>query len=238
MSINNNSFYINRKDQEPNPFEQSFSSISPKIKFEPYQSPPKLNGGVDTWVTDISSYTFDSNSSTTNDSYSSVSDHQATTSEDSDDAFHANYNMMPMQPLQPPSRLQSQNSFIPTPNTSATTSPVKNKPTKKRNRTVKLPEDEEKRKNFLERNRIAALKCRQRKKQWLSNLQTRVEYLTNDNDQLQMEANALRKEIMDLKTLLVAHKDCPQYNAALMSKNNYANLLPQQQPVYHQHFSS
>jgi hypothetical protein len=30
----------------------------------------------------------------------------------------------------------------------------KNKPTKKRNRTVKLPEDEEKRKSFLERNRI------------------------------------------------------------------------------------
>jgi ATF/CREB family transcription factor len=28
--------------------------------------------------------------------------------------------------------------------------------------------DEEKRKNFLERNRVAALKCRQRKKQWLS----------------------------------------------------------------------
>ncbi|CAO3638417.1 unnamed protein product [Mucor fragilis] len=230
MSPNNNSFYINRKDQEPNPFEQSFSSISPKIKFEPCESPPKLNGGVDTWVTDISSYTFDSNSSTTNDSYSSVSDHQATTSEDSDDTFRANYNMMPMQPPQP----QSQHSLIPTP----TAPSAKNKPTKKRNRTVKLPEDEEKRKNFLERNRIAALKCRQRKKQWLSNLQNRVEYLINDNDQLQMEANALRKEIMDLKTLLVAHKDCPQYNAALMSKNNYANILQQQQPVYHQHFSS
>ncbi|EPB89970.1 activating transcription factor, other eukaryote [Mucor circinelloides 1006PhL] len=147
--------------------------------------------------------------------------------------------MMPMQPSQPQSQLQpQQRSFIPTPNTTTTASPVKNKSTKKRNRTVKLPEDEEKRKNFLERNRIAALKCRQRKKQWLSNLQNRVEYLTNDNDQLQMEANALRKEIMDLKTLLVAHKDCPQYNAALMTKNNYANLLPQQQPVYHQHFSS
>ncbi|GAN06165.1 hypothetical protein MAM1_0114d05644 [Mucor ambiguus] len=238
MSINNNTLYINRKDQEPNPFEQSFSSISPKIKLEPYQTPPKLNGGVDTWVTDISSYTFDSNSSTTNDSYSSVSDHQAMTSEDSDDTFHANYNLMPMHPPQQPSQLQPQQSFIATPSNTITTSPVKNKPTKKRNRTVKLPEDEEKRKNFLERNRIAALKCRQRKKQWLSNLQNRVEHLTNDNDQLQMEANALRKEIMDLKTLLVAHKDCPQYNAALMPKSNYTNLLSQQEPVYHHHFTS
>ena len=53
-------------DQEPNPFEQSFSSISPKTKFNTFPSPPKLNKGVDTWVTDISSYTFDSNSSITN----------------------------------------------------------------------------------------------------------------------------------------------------------------------------
>lgn len=128
---------------------------------------------------------------------------------------------------QPPSQPQPQPS-VATP---------KNKPTRKRNRTVKLPEDEEKRKSFLERNRIAALKCRQRKKQWLSNLQTRVEYLTTDNDQLQMEANSLRKEIMDLKTLLVAHKDCPQYNAALMTKNEYMNVPPQQ-PAYHQNFSS
>ena len=56
---------------------------------------------------------------------------------------------------------------------------------------------------------IAALKCRQRKKKWLSNLQTRVEYLTNDNEQLQMQANTLREEIVHLKTLLLAHKDCP-----------------------------
>ena len=83
---------------------------------------------------------------------------------------------------------------------------------KKRTRAMKLPEDEEKRKNFLERNRIAALKCRQRKKQWLVNLQARVEYLANDNDQLQMEVDSLRKEVIDLKTLLVAHKNCPQYN--------------------------
>lgn len=79
---------------------------------------------------------------------------------------------------------------------------------------------------------IAALKCRQRKKQWLSNLQTRVEYLANDNDQLQMETESLRKQILDMKTLLVAHKDCPQYNAALMK-----STAMQHQPVYHHNFS-
>lgn len=88
--------------------------------------------------------------------------------------------------------------------------------------------------NYLLISFIAALKCRQRKKQWLNNLQARVDYLANDNDQLQMETDALRKEIMDLKTLLVSHKECPQYNTALM---NNSTVQHQTQPVYHHNFS-
>ncbi|KAI9245994.1 hypothetical protein BY458DRAFT_446985 [Sporodiniella umbellata] len=78
-------------------------------------------------------------------------------------------------------------------------------------KTVKKNEKTEedlKRKNFLERNRIAALKCRQRKKQWLENLQSKVEFLTNDNEQYHLEINALRQELIRLKSLLLAHKDC------------------------------
>jgi ATF/CREB family transcription factor len=65
----------------------------------------------------------------------------------------------------------------------------------------KAETEEEKRKNFLERNRqgmpfgvlvrhtshyfpTAALKCRQRKKAWLTQLQAKVEYLTAENDRL------------------------------------------------------
>lgn len=69
--------------------------------------------------------------------------------------------------------------------------------------------DEEKRKNFLERNRVAALKCRQRKKQWLQNLQQKVEIYTSENDSLTAQVHALREEIVGLKTLLLQHKDCP-----------------------------
>lgn len=69
--------------------------------------------------------------------------------------------------------------------------------------------DEEKRKNFLERNRVAALKCRQRKKQWLANLQAKVELFTSENDALTATVTQLREEIVNLKTLLLAHKDCP-----------------------------
>lgn len=69
--------------------------------------------------------------------------------------------------------------------------------------------EEEKRKNFLERNRVAALKCRQRKKQWLANLQNKVDLYQTENDQLTQQIAALREEVVNLKTLLLAHKDCP-----------------------------
>lgn len=69
--------------------------------------------------------------------------------------------------------------------------------------------DEEKRKNFLERNRVAALKCRQRKKLWLANLQSKVEMFSSENDALTAQISQLREEVVNLKTLLLAHKDCP-----------------------------
>lgn len=53
------------------------------------------------------------------------------------------------------------------------------------------------------------MKCRQRKKQWLANLQAKVEIFSSENDTLSAQVNQLRDEIMQLKGLLVAHKDCP-----------------------------
>jgi len=69
--------------------------------------------------------------------------------------------------------------------------------------------DEEKRKNFLERNRVAALKCRQRKKAWLASLQSKVELYSSENETLSAQISQLREEVVNLKTLLLAHKDCP-----------------------------
>jgi len=63
----------------------------------------------------------------------------------------------------------------------------------------KRPEtEEEKRKNFLERNRQAALKCRQRKKAWLAQLQAKNEYLTQENQRLQEALVGAREEIARL----------------------------------------
>jgi len=63
----------------------------------------------------------------------------------------------------------------------------------------KKPEtEEEKRKNFRERNRQAALKCRQRKKAWLAQLQAKNEYLTQENQRLQEALVSTREELARL----------------------------------------
>ena len=56
---------------------------------------------------------------------------------------------------------------------------------------------------------MAALKCRQRKKQWLANLQAKVEIFSSENDNLSAQVATLREEIMNLKSILLQHKDCP-----------------------------
>ncbi len=53
------------------------------------------------------------------------------------------------------------------------------------------------------------MKCRQRKKQWLANLQQKVEIFSSENDALSAQISQLREEVVNLKTLLLAHKDCP-----------------------------
>ncbi|KAF2475273.1 uncharacterized protein BDR25DRAFT_214078 [Lindgomyces ingoldianus] len=85
--------------------------------------------------------------------------------------------------------------------------------------------DEEKRKNFLERNRVAALKCRQRKKQWLTNLQAKVEIYSTENDALTATVGQLREEVVNLKTLLLAHKDCPVSHAQGLAGMNMNTFL-------------
>ncbi|KAG6375104.1 hypothetical protein JVT61DRAFT_3890 [Boletus reticuloceps] len=67
----------------------------------------------------------------------------------------------------------------------------------------KKPEtEEEKRRNFLERNRQAALKCRQRKKAWLTSLQAKVEFLTTENERLTSALVSSREEISRLSALV------------------------------------
>ncbi|KZS97715.1 hypothetical protein SISNIDRAFT_449267 [Sistotremastrum niveocremeum HHB9708] len=70
------------------------------------------------------------------------------------------------------------------------------------NGSKKAETEEEKRRNFLERNRQAALKCRQRKKAWLAQLQAKVEFLTSENERLTSALVSSREEISRLSALV------------------------------------
>lgn len=68
---------------------------------------------------------------------------------------------------------------------------------------------DERRRKFLERNRAAATRCRQKRKVWVMSLEKKAEELTQTNMQLQNEVSMLKNEVAQLKQLLLTHKDCP-----------------------------
>lgn len=62
---------------------------------------------------------------------------------------------------------------------------------------------DEKRIRFLERNRAAATRCRERKKQWMQELQQRANTLSVANAQMHSELDRLRDEVAQLKNMLM-----------------------------------
>ncbi|KPP77645.1 cyclic AMP-dependent transcription factor ATF-2-like [Scleropages formosus] len=78
-----------------------------------------------------------------------------------------------------------------------------------RRRRAVSEDPDEKRRKFLERNRAAASRCRQKRKVWVQSLEKKAEDLSSMNVQLQNEVTLLRNEVAQLKQLLLAHKDCP-----------------------------
>ncbi|XP_039503273.1 cyclic AMP-dependent transcription factor ATF-2 [Pimephales promelas] len=102
------------------------------------------------------------------------------------------------------------------PATSTTETPVSPAPpaqhttsTGGRRRRTTSEDPDEKRRKFLERNRAAASRCRQKRKVWVQSLEKKAEDLNSVNGQLQNEVTLLRSEVAQLKQLLLAHKDCP-----------------------------
>uniref|UniRef100_UPI00358F65AA cyclic AMP-dependent transcription factor ATF-7-like n=1 Tax=Myxine glutinosa TaxID=7769 RepID=UPI00358F65AA len=81
--------------------------------------------------------------------------------------------------------------------------------TRGRRRRCTIEDPEERRRRFLERNRAAASRCRQKRKAWVTDLEHRAEDMAHTNGQLQNEVKVLRSELSELKRLLLAHKDCP-----------------------------
>ena len=69
------------------------------------------------------------------------------------------------------------------------------------------PEDY-RRSKFLERNRVAASKCRQKKKEWTNNLENRARGLQKENTSLHHLLDSCKEEVLFLKGEMLKHSNC------------------------------
>ncbi|XP_055071086.2 cyclic AMP-dependent transcription factor ATF-2 isoform X1 [Misgurnus anguillicaudatus] len=118
--------------------------------------------------------------------------------------------------LQQPATSTTETPLSPAPAAQHTTS------TGGRRRRTTSDDPDEKRRKFLERNRAAASRCRQKRKVWVQSLEKKAEDMSTVNGQLQNEVTLLRNEVAQLKQLLLAHKDCP---VTLLQKKSGYHLL-------------
>jgi bZIP transcription factor len=66
----------------------------------------------------------------------------------------------------------------------------------------------DRRTQFLERNRVAASKCRLKKKEWTSNLEQRARELQASKSSLSLLVSSLRQELLYLKGEALRHDSC------------------------------
>ncbi|MCJ1407531.1 hypothetical protein MMC19_001602 [Ptychographa xylographoides] len=76
------------------------------------------------------------------------------------------------------------------------------------NQPETLTQEDHKRSKFLERNRVAASKCRQKKKEWTSNLEVRARELQASKNELAMMVSSLKGEVIWLKGEMLKHTGC------------------------------
>ena len=76
------------------------------------------------------------------------------------------------------------------------------------------PNDPEqlRRSKFLERNRVAASKCRQKKKQWIDKTEAQARELHSQNNSLHLLVGSLKNEVLFLKGQMVRHMGCKGSN--------------------------
>ena len=92
-------------------------------------------------------------------------------------------------------------------------SSARKKPGKSKAKEISGPkENEGKRRHFLQRNRVAAMKCRKKKKEWVSDLEETKSGLENQNVHLHMELDGLVDEASRIRAQLMAHANCNDSN--------------------------
>lgn len=87
----------------------------------------------------------------------------------------------------------------------ANDAPKVRRPRKSRKKSMTKEQEEAKRQKFLERNRVAADKCRQNKKKWIDDLQTKAQHFNTDNTAKKVQLEELENEIEQIRSLLFIH---------------------------------
>ncbi|XP_026868549.1 protein fosB isoform X1 [Electrophorus electricus] len=94
-----------------------------------------------------------------------------------------------------------------TPPSSDTPGPVRQSRSRRRTREETLtPEEEEKRRVRRERNKLAAAKCRNRRRELTDRLQSETDMLEEEKAELEAEISELQKEKERLEFVLIAHQ--------------------------------
>lgn len=100
-----------------------------------------------------------------------------------------------------------------------------------------MVQDETKRNKFLERNRIAASKCREKKKMYVSELEETKIGLETQHAHLQMEYNGLLGEVSGLKHHLMAHAKCNDANIDRWLNNEARRFVQTTNELFGQSFA-
>ena len=79
---------------------------------------------------------------------------------------------------------------------------------KRKKRVSKDMTPDEKRSVYLDRNKAAALKCRQRKKRWLEDTQYKADTLQKLTNELKVQLSRLKEEQRNLVNYLTLHRNC------------------------------
>lgn len=115
-------------------------------------------------------------------------------------------------------------------NTKKAKTVAKGKESKKKEepkKTTKATTEDEKRKQFLERNRVAASKCRQRKKQLFSKMESELSFYSSGYRELSIQVTQLRDQLLQLRGILTNHRDCPGLVSSVGGYRQMQNLLGQ-----------
>lgn len=94
------------------------------------------------------------------------------------------------------------------------------------------PEEIAQREKFLERNRVAASKCRQKKKEWTNSLEEKARDLQGQREMLVAYVSMLRNELLMLKCKCLEHSDCDCVALRDYLKNTVATLPPASADLY------